>query len=91
MGSHRVGHNWNDLAAAAAAQSLWNMRNLNEMLWKDFQNTNFNENIKYKNIEGYVITQFIQENSYVHICEYVNTKKFTVRMLIKLLITLISG
>jgi len=42
-------------------------------------------------MEGYVITQFIQENSYAHICEYVNTKKFTVRMLIKLLITLISG
>ena len=23
MGSHRVGHDWSDIAAAAAAQSLW--------------------------------------------------------------------
>ena len=24
MGSHRVGHDWSDLAAAAAAEKLWN-------------------------------------------------------------------
>lgn len=29
----------------------------------------------YSVTEGYVITQFIQENSYAHICEYVNTKE----------------
>ena len=70
MGLHRVGHDWSDLAAAAAGHDSWRLFNMLNLPWKGTNNT---EHKNPPNMKPEILMGVITNDSKKNMQFYINT------------------